>query len=149
MRTMVFANKAMATRSNLERETGNWLNELGTLPPGNGVEKDLWEGTTTVGEAQAPRLLQLRSAAGVAGEGPAGPPGAAREPAPAGPAQPQGPAAQPPWLPAAASTPRLANGSGTRTQRRARCLTRDALPCLPDALPRPAATPPLQWWTPA
>ncbi len=36
VKAMVFANKAMATRSNLEREAGNWLREAGTTPPGNG-----------------------------------------------------------------------------------------------------------------
>jgi hypothetical protein len=33
---MVFANRAMATRANLEREAQNWLDEAGTPPPGNG-----------------------------------------------------------------------------------------------------------------
>ncbi len=36
VKAMVLANKAMATRSNLEREAGNWLREAGTTPPGNG-----------------------------------------------------------------------------------------------------------------
>ena len=43
MRAMVFANKAMATRTALAQQAQNWLNEAGTLPPGNGVERDLWE----------------------------------------------------------------------------------------------------------
>lgn len=37
MKAMVFANKAMATRANLEREASNWMQEAGTTPPGNGA----------------------------------------------------------------------------------------------------------------
>ena len=37
MRAMVFANRAMANRSNLEREAANWINAEGTTPPGNGA----------------------------------------------------------------------------------------------------------------
>ena len=36
VRAMVFANRAMATRSNLEREAQNWIREAGTTPSGNG-----------------------------------------------------------------------------------------------------------------
>ena len=36
MRAMVFANRAMATRANLEREARNWIDAEGTTPPGNG-----------------------------------------------------------------------------------------------------------------
>ena len=36
VRAMVFANRAMATRANLEREARNWINAEGTTPPGNG-----------------------------------------------------------------------------------------------------------------
>lgn len=43
VRPMVFANKAMASRANLERQVSVWLDECGTLPPGNGVERDIWE----------------------------------------------------------------------------------------------------------
>jgi Fe-S cluster biogenesis protein NfuA len=42
VKVMVFANKAMQSKSALEREAANWLEEAGTLPPGNGAEKDLW-----------------------------------------------------------------------------------------------------------
>lgn len=37
MRAMVFANRAMANRSNLEREATNWINAEGTTLPGNGA----------------------------------------------------------------------------------------------------------------
>lgn len=43
IRVMVFRNKAMATRANLERQVQNWINECGTIPPGNGAERHLWE----------------------------------------------------------------------------------------------------------
>jgi hypothetical protein len=43
VRAMVFANKAMASRSALAQQAQNWLKEAGTLPPGNGVERELWE----------------------------------------------------------------------------------------------------------
>lgn len=33
-RVMVFANKAMQSKSALEREAANWVEEAGTLPPG-------------------------------------------------------------------------------------------------------------------
>ena len=36
VRAMVFANRAMSSRSNLEREAANWIDEAGTTPPGNG-----------------------------------------------------------------------------------------------------------------
>ena len=42
MKAMVFANKAMATRANLEREASNWMQEAGTMPPGNGAKPFLW-----------------------------------------------------------------------------------------------------------
>lgn len=44
VRVMVFANKAMQSRAALEKEAANWLDEAGTLPPGNGAEQDVWEG---------------------------------------------------------------------------------------------------------
>lgn len=44
IRCMVFMNKAMSTRSVLAREAENWLEAAGTLPPGNGVEREIWEG---------------------------------------------------------------------------------------------------------
>ena len=37
VRAMVFANRAMATRANLEREARNWIDAEGTTPPGNGA----------------------------------------------------------------------------------------------------------------
>jgi Fe-S cluster biogenesis protein NfuA len=47
VRVMVFANKAMQSRAALQREADNWLAEAGTLPPGNGSEQDLWNGSST------------------------------------------------------------------------------------------------------
>ncbi|PRW61409.1 nifU chloroplastic isoform A [Chlorella sorokiniana] len=44
VRAMVFANRAMQSRAALQREADNWLEEAGTLPPGNGAEAELWEG---------------------------------------------------------------------------------------------------------
>jgi hypothetical protein len=44
VRVMVFANKAMQTRAALQREADNWMGEGGTLPPGNGAERELFEG---------------------------------------------------------------------------------------------------------
>lgn len=35
VRAMVFANKAVATRGNMEREVQNWIQEMGKAPPGN------------------------------------------------------------------------------------------------------------------
>lgn len=43
VRAMVFANKAMATRTALAQQAENWLRECGTIPPGNGEEQQLWE----------------------------------------------------------------------------------------------------------
>lgn len=43
LRVMVFANKAMQSKAALEREALNWLESAGTLPPGNGAEKELWQ----------------------------------------------------------------------------------------------------------
>lgn len=43
MRALVFVNRALMGRSHMEEQADNWLKEAGTLPPGNGVEKDLWE----------------------------------------------------------------------------------------------------------
>lgn len=48
VKAMVFANKAMATRGNLEREAANWLEDAGTTPPGNGSEQELWSGNSCV-----------------------------------------------------------------------------------------------------
>ncbi len=43
MRALVVANRALMSRGHLEEQANNWLAEEGTLPPGNGVERDLWE----------------------------------------------------------------------------------------------------------
>lgn len=40
---MVFANTAMASRANLEREMLSWIETEGVIPPGNGPEQELWE----------------------------------------------------------------------------------------------------------
>ncbi|KAK9828600.1 hypothetical protein WJX72_000970 [[Myrmecia] bisecta] len=72
VRALVFANKAMATRTNLEQEARNWLEDAGTLPPGNGVEKELWEGTAINAAAMSPvelaeyeeKKLKMRKAMG-------------------------------------------------------------------------------------
>jgi len=47
VKTMVFANKAMATRTNLEREVQSLVEECAAPPPGNGPERELWEGPPT------------------------------------------------------------------------------------------------------
>lgn len=43
VRALVVANRALMSRGHLEEQANNWLAEEGTLPPGNGVERDLWE----------------------------------------------------------------------------------------------------------
>lgn len=43
VRNMVFANTAMQTRQALEAQQSNWINEHGTVPPGNGIERDVWD----------------------------------------------------------------------------------------------------------
>jgi len=49
VRSMLFANKAMATRDQLEQQAAAWIQEElgkeGAVPPGNGPERDMWEGT--------------------------------------------------------------------------------------------------------
>ncbi|KAL0051688.1 hypothetical protein WJX82_000278 [Trebouxia sp. C0006] len=47
VRAMVFANAAMASRTNLEREMYSWIDREGVIPSGNGPEKDLWDGQAT------------------------------------------------------------------------------------------------------
>ncbi|CAD7698767.1 unnamed protein product [Ostreobium quekettii] len=71
IRPMVFMNRAMATRSNLEREARNWMDQAGTVPPGNGVEAHLWEGSEGVKSMSSRELeeyegkkLKLRKAMG-------------------------------------------------------------------------------------
>lgn len=43
VRALVVANRALMSRGHLEEQADNWLAQSGTLPPGNGVERDLWE----------------------------------------------------------------------------------------------------------
>eukprot|EP00250_Pteridium_aquilinum_P014809 c22214_g1_i1 orf=121-1554(+) len=45
VRVKTFADPAMITRNRLEEERQRWLSLCETPPPGNSVEKDLWEGT--------------------------------------------------------------------------------------------------------
>lgn len=45
VRAKVFANAAMATPQNMEREAAHWIEtEGGVLPPGNGAECSKWGG---------------------------------------------------------------------------------------------------------
>ncbi|GMH45517.1 hypothetical protein BSKO_13474 [Bryopsis sp. KO-2023] len=44
VRPMVFMNRAMSNKTTLEKEAQNWIDEAGTIPPGNGVEQEIWEG---------------------------------------------------------------------------------------------------------
>ncbi|KAL4459185.1 hypothetical protein ABPG75_014050 [Micractinium tetrahymenae] len=53
VRAMVFANKAMQSRAVLQREADNWLQEAGTLPPGNGAEAELWQGPSAGSSASS------------------------------------------------------------------------------------------------
>ncbi|EIE23413.1 NifU-domain-containing protein [Coccomyxa subellipsoidea C-169] len=71
VRALVVANRALMSRGHLEEQANNWLAEAGTLPPGNGVERDLWEGTTPVSGLPAAdvavleeRALKMRKAMG-------------------------------------------------------------------------------------
>ncbi len=50
VRAMVFANRAMASRGHLIEQARRWLDEAGTMPPGNGVERELWEARQTPGQ---------------------------------------------------------------------------------------------------
>jgi Fe-S cluster biogenesis protein NfuA len=43
VRNMVFQNKAMQTRQAMEAQKETWIEENGTLPPGNGVDRSEWE----------------------------------------------------------------------------------------------------------
>ena len=45
IRVMVIANKAMQSQVTLEREAQRWINEAGTIPPGNAAERITWEGS--------------------------------------------------------------------------------------------------------
>lgn len=42
VRAMVFQNRAMQTRQAMESQQAAWIEENGTVPPGNGVEKTEW-----------------------------------------------------------------------------------------------------------
>ena len=42
VRAMVFQNRAMQTRQAMESQQAAWIEENGTVPPGNGVEKEEW-----------------------------------------------------------------------------------------------------------
>ena len=65
-RVMVFANKAMATRAHLEEQAAAWLEANDTTPPGNGVDRQLWEGLSagtnaaTVSEEEASTALDTQ-----------------------------------------------------------------------------------------
>jgi len=50
VRAMVFANRAMASRGHLNEQARRWLDEAGTTPPGNGVERELWEARQALGQ---------------------------------------------------------------------------------------------------
>lgn len=63
VRPMVFMNRAMATRANLEREAQNWVDQVGTIPPGNGVERHLWE-STTEGSGQDGKVMSQKELEG-------------------------------------------------------------------------------------
>lgn len=68
-RTMVFANKAMQTKATLERQVQNWLEECGTIPPGNGVEQEIWQGSKAMTPAEQAiyeeKALKMKKAMGV------------------------------------------------------------------------------------
>jgi hypothetical protein len=49
---MVFANKAMASRRNMEAQVQDWIADAGTVPPGNGVEAHLWDGSDEMKEEE-------------------------------------------------------------------------------------------------
>ncbi|KAH7437983.1 hypothetical protein KP509_05G099600 [Ceratopteris richardii] len=44
VRVKAFSDPSMITRNRLEEERQKWLSLCATVPPGNSVEKDLWEG---------------------------------------------------------------------------------------------------------
>lgn len=43
----------MSSRANLEREAANWMRELPAPPPGNGPQRELWEGPAAASAASA------------------------------------------------------------------------------------------------
>ncbi|KAG2450669.1 hypothetical protein HYH02_004509 [Chlamydomonas schloesseri] len=73
VRAMVYGNRAMASRANLERGVDNWVEEQlgGVLPPGNADPqlRALWEGTPASGPAQSDEAPGAAGAGG--GSGPA------------------------------------------------------------------------------
>eukprot|EP00878_Enallax_costatus_P031191 GHUV01034086.1.p1 GENE.GHUV01034086.1~~GHUV01034086.1.p1 ORF type:complete len:253 (+),score=67.09 GHUV01034086.1:148-906(+) len=54
VKPLVFANKAMATRRHMEALAEDWLEEAGVIPPGNGVEAELWLGSSSSDAAAEP-----------------------------------------------------------------------------------------------
>lgn len=59
---MVFANKAMATRSHMERQVQDWIEQAAVVPPGNGVEAHLWgEGSGGEGDSSSSSEAELMS----------------------------------------------------------------------------------------
>ena len=58
VRNMVFANAAMQTRQAMEKQKQNWIDENGTVPPGNGIEKESWEiGFTQSAMSESEKVL--------------------------------------------------------------------------------------------
>ena len=43
IRALVIVNQALMGRQHLEEQAGNWLREVGTTPPGNGIDRSEWE----------------------------------------------------------------------------------------------------------
>lgn len=62
VKPMVFANKAMATRDLMEQQAQAWIDEAGTVPPGNGVERELWEGASKEAPAAGVMTAAQRAA---------------------------------------------------------------------------------------
>eukprot|EP00240_Pyramimonas_obovata_P002427 CAMPEP_0118959546 /NCGR_PEP_ID=MMETSP1169-20130426/63183_1 /TAXON_ID=36882 /ORGANISM="Pyramimonas obovata, Strain CCMP722" /LENGTH=521 /DNA_ID=CAMNT_0006907683 /DNA_START=112 /DNA_END=1677 /DNA_ORIENTATION=+ len=59
-RVMVFANKAMATRANMEAEVKNWIREVESTPPGNAPEgRERWDELSAAVAAQAMSPAEL------------------------------------------------------------------------------------------
>ena len=75
VRALLFANKAMVTKRALEEQADRWLAEAGTVPPGNGVERAVWERDGAVKDGMSAaeaeehdgRKAKLEAAMGVKG----------------------------------------------------------------------------------
>jgi len=79
VRALLFANKAMVSRKALQEQADRWLAEVGTTPPGNGVERGVWERdagatgavldgmTSSEAEEHEGRKAKLEAAMGVKG----------------------------------------------------------------------------------